>query len=325
MIFNTINIILLILVICLFLVIFYNMFAENKLMKNYLTKETEKYEKNRKKLMENFESAPPETVLKAPKSLDSKYHDFPLSELAIKSSYNSAIDKDKKATKDALANIIKQGYRLCDLELYTRSDKDDKPQVYVSHGNGVMESEPELTIMDALNTIASNAFSGSNDPIFIQLRVIEATQDTYKIIVDALQKVLSNKLMNGKVTSATTYREIMGKAIIVFNYSLSQKCYSIQECNKIVNIYSGSMELPCYDYVTYSNMNLPPLMVDPKTEKTDNKRFYMVLPGATDVPLYDKVCNMFLARDSEAIDEMFAKCGYAVCPLGKIQNYMNNG
>ncbi len=327
MILNAINIILIILLLCLFIYIFYNMFAENKLMKNYVTKETEKYKKNRKNLIENFENA--EKTVKI-KSLDSKYHDFPLSELVIKSSYNSAIDNEKKASLEALTEIIRQGYRLCDLELHTRSDKDNKPQVYVSYSlnpkNGVMETEPTITINQAFDTIATHAFSGtsptSNDPMFIHMRVVRANKDTYRIIADALKKSLSNKLANGKVTSATTYSEIMGKAVIILDYSLSSKC---DICDEFVNIYSSSTELPTYSYVTYNNMQMPTIMVNPTTERTDNKRFFMVLPNGMNasIPPMKTPCHMFLARNSEDLNTMFYTYEYAVCPLGKIQKYIN--
>ena len=132
-------------------------------------------------------------------NVDNKFK-YRLRDYYIKSSYNSCSCGDFAngyVSLDALKQIIRQGVRMIDLEIYSvggkavvAASKDDN-----FHIKGTLNS---LSISDVLKTIHKNAcnrVAGSEicpnptDPLFINLRIKSNQNNIYNEIADTLNRV----------------------------------------------------------------------------------------------------------------------------------------
>lgn len=324
---NLIYKLLIFFVVAISIYIVWSLSEDTKIMKKQVSKTIES---NQKITKEGFETT--ETPSSS-KSLDKKYHEFPLRELMIKSSYNSCIN-DAGISKDALKETILKCYRCIDFELYTRTDKNDNPVVYVSYSKDphkdLLETDLIITFKDACKVIAENAFSGatqcSYDPLFINLRVMNATPKTYEIISDNLNDVLGDHLIKTEVVSTTPYSDIKGKAIIIMDHTHSPKCHTNEKCKNIVNIFSGTMQCPLYNYNDYVSMTHKKVTVNLETMRTDIGTFSMVTPAkmTTSVPKIHAPVQFFFVHKSDKYDQLFNELGYSVCPMYYAVNYLTN-
>jgi hypothetical protein len=194
--------------------------------------------------------------------------DLLLRDFYIKSSYNScATGQFENDWVDicALTNVIKQGCRFLDFEIY---NLNDIPVVAVSSTNNYFEkgSYNYVTFDDAISTIQNNAFTGGNcpnpkDPLFIHLRIKSNHVDIYKTISSILTTRLDNKMLSntysyeygGNNLGSVPLKDLLGYAIIIVDKS--NPIFEKTELDEFVNIASNSVFLRnlTYSNVVYSN------------------------------------------------------------------------
>ena len=174
---------------------------------------------------------------------------MPLNQYIVKSSYNSAIS-GKFVSIDMLRFVISRGCRFLDFEVVFL---DDKPYV-------ALTTDPEYTLLDTNNKIllsdvlsAVNSFAFSNpapcqkDPIFIQLRVKSDDERVYTEIAKSIDVSLSHRLYKRELNPSTTFNDVMGKAVIIFDNDIHPKYKELSECK---NPNSDT----CYDLTKYVNL-----------------------------------------------------------------------
>ena len=174
---------------------------------------------------------------------------MPINQYIVKSSYNSAIS-GKFVSIDMLRFVISRGCRFLDFEVVFL---DDKPYV-------ALTTDPEYTLLDTNNKIllsdvlsAVNSFAFSNpapcqkDPIFIQLRVKSDDERVYTEIAKSIDVSLSHRLYKRELNPSTTFNDVMGKAVIIFDNDIHPKYKELSECK---NPNSDT----CYDLTKYVNL-----------------------------------------------------------------------
>lgn len=186
----------------------------------------------------------------------------------IKSSYNSCASgqfENDWVDLCALNNVIKQGCRFLDFEIY---DLNDIPIVAVSSTNNYFEkgSYNYLTFDDVVSTIQSTAFTGGScpnpkDPLFIHLRIKSNHLDIYNNISNILTTRLDNKMLpniysyefGGKNIGAVPLKDLLGKVIIIVDKS--NPLFEKTSLDEFVNIASNSIFLRNLNYsnVVYSS------------------------------------------------------------------------
>lgn len=204
-----------------------------------------------------------------------------LRDFYVKSSYNSCASgqfENDWVDLCALNNVIQQGCRFLDFEIY---DLNDIPVVAVSSTNNYFEkgSYNYVTLDDAISTIQNNAFTGGNcpnpkDPLFIHLRIKSNHIDLYKNISTILTNRLDNKMLpnvfsyefGGKNLGAIPLKELMGYAIIIVDKS--NPLFEKTSLDEFVNIASNSVFLR---NLTYSNV----IYSNDMTDLINNNKKYM--------------------------------------------------
>ena len=135
---------------------------------------------------------------------DTKFK-YRLRDYYIKSSYNSCSCGDFAngyVSLGALKQIIRQGVRLIDLEIYSvggkavvAASKDDN-----FHIKGTLNSLPIAEVFRIIHKNANNRVAGSEicpnptDPLFINLRIKSNQNDIFNEIADALTSTFDNLL-----------------------------------------------------------------------------------------------------------------------------------
>ena len=162
-------------------------------------------------------------------SNDSAYT-APLCEYYIKSSYNSCCAgqyENDWVDMCALYNVIKQGCRVLDFEIY---NIDSKPVVSVSASTNDYEKGTYnyLSFDSVMNVVADNAFSGSScpnpgDPLILFFRIMSTDSAIYNVMADDIGESLSNYVLGepysyesrGQNLGSVPINELLGKVIIV--------------------------------------------------------------------------------------------------------------
>lgn len=186
----------------------------------------------------------------------------------VKSSYNSCASgqfENDWVDLCALNNVIKQGCRFLDFEIY---DLNNIPVVAVSSTNNYFEkgSYNYITLDDVVSTIQSTAFNGSScpnpkDPLIIHLRIKTNHIDIYNNISTILTTRLDSKMLpniysyefGGKNLGAVPLKDLLGKVIVIVDKS--NPLFEKTSLDEFVNIASNSVFLRnlTYSNVVYSN------------------------------------------------------------------------
>ena len=191
------------------------------------------------------------------KSSDEKFK-YNLRDYYIKTAYNCCSGGEYKndyVTMCTLTDLLKQGVRCLDFEIYSI---DDKPVVATSTVDNyhVKETFNSIQFSEILQTIVDNAFSDSGapnprDPIILHLRIKSENQKMYNHFADLLEKynnILLDKSYsyenskNNLVTNfgATPLTQLMGKISIIVDRSNP----AFLECKRFyeyVNMASNSL------------------------------------------------------------------------------------
>jgi type II secretory pathway pseudopilin PulG len=330
----------LIIIIVLASIIVFNLYRENSFIREATKKET---------ISEGFENA--ETTQQQQMKNTSDNLNFPLREFIIKSSYNSAINENK-ASKEQLTELINRGVRVFDFEIYTRDNTE-----YVSYSSDVeykrIETDLTLTVDTAFSHIASKAFIQTNaGPVFIHLRVKTPSANTFQRLSSIIQKTFGSRLLpaSTEVNGSTLFNDLVDKVVIMHDQTSGNKPSNhpcIEKCVQyvdLVNIYSGTIDLPLYTHIEYTeSMGLTKkVSIDPKTGRTDIDTFYMVAPSSFETrcasrkkcgitslieTMKTKPCQMLLmSSNDEELDiyeNIFKTAGTSYCLVSSYIEMLN--
>lgn len=341
-------------------VIIYNLFTQNEIIKIEINKQIKNLNKEgfqattttvQNEMKELRESAEQKGLALTIKPIDEKYMNYPLREFMIKSSHNSAII-DKTASSDAIAFVLERGCRLLDFEIYTRKMPNGKDVDYVSYSEDPeyrkIETGLTLTLENALNAVAANAFSppspAPGDPLFIQLRIKNNSNAAYSRISTMIDKILDKRVYKIPVNGSTPLKDINGKVVIILDvlsapdYNRYSKCLSSDlgciELKTQIAMLSGNTDLPKYSYMHYYDLVQIPIMVTPNSDRTDVKTFIMVAPidmGSNNMtfPNEDALLRlpvqMLLVPFYKQTDDLkkyeakFNTFNSSFCPIGPVQ------
>jgi hypothetical protein len=185
----------------------------------------------------------------APDNQGKKLRDF-----YIKTAYNCCGTggfKNTYVSTCALKQIIRQGVRCLDMEIYS---VNNRPVVAVSSLNdyNFKQSFNSIPLLDVLNVINDYAFSGGtcpnpNDPLIIHFRLKTDRTETISMISDAILNSVHNRLLGkdysyeyqGNNLGAVDMKDLMGKVIIAVDKD--NKKFLSTPLDEYVNICSNAM------------------------------------------------------------------------------------
>ena len=155
--------------------------------------------------------------------------DHPLCEYYMKSSYNSCCAgqyENDWVQLCALTNVIKQGCRVLDFEIY---NIDSKPVISVSASTNIYDKGTYnyLAFDLVMQTVADLAFSGSScpnpgDPLILFFRIMSHDTDIYNSMADTISDILSSRVLGeeysyeyeGANLGSVSLRDLLGKIVI---------------------------------------------------------------------------------------------------------------
>lgn len=128
---------------------------------------------------------------------------YKLRDFYVKTAYNCCALGDFKNTfvsLCALEEVIRQGVRVLDFEIYS---VNNKPVVAVSSVSSydIKESYNSIDLSDVLELINDKAFSSqycpnSNDPLFLHFRIKSSRPELYKQMSDMIYGTIENRLLD---------------------------------------------------------------------------------------------------------------------------------
>ena len=252
-------------------------------------------------------------ITNVPSTFKNKLRDY-----YVASSYNSCCGGDFKndyVDYVPLKEVIKQGARLLDFEIYSLNGK---PVVAASSESSyhLKETYNSLPFDDVMNVVSRYAFSSStcpnaNDPLFIHLRIKSNREDIYKSMAKSIKSHFSQRLLgekykneaHGENLGAVSLREFIGKVVIVCDAG-NDHFRKVPVFEEIVNTTSGSVflrGLRNYD-VTYTHD------ADELTQH-NKKNMSIVAPDltneSTNMPasLHHKYGCQFVCMNYQTLDE----------------------
>jgi len=151
----------------------------------------------------------------------------------------------------ALKNVIKQGARCIDFEVYSLNDT---PVIATSSVDdySIKETYNSVLFSDAMDIIKDYAFSGSTcpnpgDPLIIHLRIMSTNQKIYNKMATLIEETLSEYTLgskysyenHGKNLGGVPLSEIMGKVLIIADRS--NPLFESTNLDEYVNLASNSI------------------------------------------------------------------------------------
>ena len=232
-------------------------------------------------------------------------HQYPLRDYYIKTSYNSCSTGEFQndwVNLCALENVIKQGCRVLDFEIY---QVDGRAVVATSNSTRVTEKGTynSLSIDSVIKTIADKAVSNSMtstecpnpyDPLFLHFRIKSAHTEVYDDIADAIVRHLDSKLLsnahsyenNGKNLGMEPLNTLLGKVIIMVD-KIESNHIRATKMDELTNIMGNSAFLHSLSYndiiytpdmdemIDYNKKNMTfgyPNLSHESTNKTDTHK-----------------------------------------------------
>jgi hypothetical protein len=201
---------------------------------------------------------------------DNKMYQYPLRDYYIKSAYNACSGGNYKngyVDTCTLKNLLKQGVRGLDFEIYSINDK---PVIATSTSDNycVKETFNSVSFSDALNVIKEYAFANSTapnpfDPIILHLRIKSTNQKMYSNFANLLKSnnsILMDRKYSfeyyGKNFGSVNLSEMAGKIVIIVDRSNTSFMES-DAFYEYVNMTSNSVfsrALHYYDIINAPNM-----------------------------------------------------------------------
>jgi len=201
--------------------------------------------------------------------------DLPISQYAIKASYNSAISGYYVST-DAIKYILGRGCRFVDFQVFIDTANKNVPIVSHSVANdSSIFGETELiatkldtintiTLTDVLTTCSTSAFNSGispnyGDPLFIRLRIKGPASIPFDTIADVIENTIGGQIYGGKtpklIDGELPLKYIMGKIVLLI------------ECNNTTmqNYGNRFIGLKKYYYKDIGNMATNTPQINTKT------------------------------------------------------------
>lgn len=185
---------------------------------------------------------------------DPKYKEYKLRDYYIKTAYNCCALGDFKNTYVdlcSLENVLKQGVRCLDFEIYSLKGK---PVVAVSSKDEyyIKESFNSLDLGTVLDYLNNYAFSGSTapnsrDPLLLHFRIKSKNKPMYDSMAEMIQTKLASRLLsakysnenNGNNLTAEPITDFMGKIIIIVDKK--NPLFEDTKMKEITNLASNSI------------------------------------------------------------------------------------
>ncbi len=260
---------------------------------------------------------------------------YPLRDYYIKSSYNSCSTgqfQNDWVNLCALENVIKQGCRVLDFEIY---QVDGNTVVATSNSTKFTEKGTfnSLSIESVIELIAKNAVSTSTehcpnpfDPLFLHFRIKTNKKEVYDQLADAIVKHLDSKLLpnkysyenQGKNLGSEPLSSLVRKVIIMVDKNESNHIRSTK-MEELVNIMGNSAFLhslhyndivytPDMDELINYNMKKMTIGYPNLSSKSKNYNSFIMMQYGVQMP-----CMCFQTNDNflKAYNEMFKESGYA--------------
>ena len=171
----------------------------------------------------------------------------------VKTAYNACASgqfKNDFMNICALKNVIKQGARCIDFQIYS---VDDEPVIAASSVKdyNIKETYNSVPFRDALTLISENAFDGStcpnpDDPIILHLRIMSNNVSMYDKMALMISEILSNKLLgpsysykhNAHTLGNTILKDLEAKVIIIVDKK--NPLFESTNLDELVNMASSS-------------------------------------------------------------------------------------
>jgi len=135
----------------------------------------------------------------------------------VASSYKSYLvgGENGWVSKDAISQILKCGARLIDIDIFNNPGWGEDAEPYVANGKEkgqYIYSKNKIHFKEICETILDGAFSGTTDPLFLNLRLnVENNFYTLDRVADILTEVFDDRLLSKKYSYQ---RSIIGLANI---------------------------------------------------------------------------------------------------------------
>ena len=186
---------------------------------------------------------------------------YSLRDYYIKTAYNSCSAgqfKNDFVNVCALKNVIKQGARCLDFEIYSLNDE---PVIATSSVDdySIKETYNSIAFKDVLDIIRTNAFSGSTcpnpgDPLILHMRIMSNNKTIYEKMATIIEQTLLDLTLgpahsyenNGKNLGQMTLSQIMGKVIIIVDRS--NPLFESTKLDEYVNLASNSIFMRAVRY-----------------------------------------------------------------------------
>jgi len=191
---------------------------------------------------------------------------YRLRDFYIKSSYNSCSTgqfKNDWVDLCQLTNVIKQGYRVLDFEIY---DVNGKAVVATSNSTKFTEKGTynSIPIQEVIQLISTKAVSNSMttdscpnafDPLILHFRMKTSHSDIYNQLADAIVQHLDSKLLsnehsyenNGQNLGMEDLKSFLGKVIILVDKTDTNRIRGTK-MDELVNMMGGSAFLRTLPY-----------------------------------------------------------------------------
>lgn len=199
---------------------------------------------------------------------DDNGSEFKLRDFYIKTAYNACSAgnfKNDYVNICALKNVIKQGVRCLDFEIYSINDEPVIATSTIDTYN-TKETFNYVSFTDVIKTIKNYAFSETNapnpkDPIIIHLRI----KSNNKHIYDKMSKIIYNNIEDLTLGNKYSYeyqghnlgslhiKELMGK--IIFIADKSNPLFLNTPLDEYINISSNSVFMRCNRYKDVKYVN----------------------------------------------------------------------
>lgn len=272
---------------------------------------------------------------------DGKFKGFLLRDFYVKTAYNCCAIGDFKNTfvdTCGLKNVIKQGVRVLDFEIYSVNDKPvvavssipcdytvEEPQCFL-----IKESYNYVEFDKAMQIVASYAYAGDtcpnpNDPLFLNFRIMSKNDSIYDSMTETLKNQLGDHLLgkeysyenNGRSLAFEPIANFVNKAIIIVDKA--NPYFEGTKLEELVNIGSNSVFMrsltesevkytPDFnELVQYNKKNMTIELPDVSDNATNPSAALGMKYGVQMVGM----CYQNYDSNLEFYEEFFASAGYA--------------
>ena len=272
---------------------------------------------------------------------DKEDYNYTLSDYYVKTAYNACSSgqfKNDFVNLCALENVIKQGARCIDLEIYSL---DNEPVIAASSVNNYSTKETYNSVKfgDALTVIKDNAFSSDTsitpnpkDPMILHLRIMSNNIKIFDKMAELIEEILYDKIMgsaysyenNGVNFGRTPLKNLMGKVIIIVDKS--NTLFESSKLDEYVNMTSSSVFMHTLRYtadvkyapdkdilITYNKGNMSIVLPDMSWSNSNYSAKIAWDCGCQFVAM----CFQNLDSEMELYNTMFADigCAYVLKPI----------